>query len=261
MDLGIKNKRALVTAASRGIGESIAVNLAKEGARVAIVARTKEDLENVMKRMGGEAEGHCMLLEDLTEEGIPEKVINELQKKYGMPDILVNNLGDTLGITDPFCSLLDWRKVYRMNFEVTVELSNLVIPYMKNNGWGRIVNISSTASMENNGPVTFCSMKSALTAYSRSMGRVLAKDGVVMSAVLPGAVATKGGFWDKAIKERPEHAAKYLAERCPLGKFGESDDIGTIAIILCSEQAKFCQGSIFPVDGGQSRHYFNVQGY
>lgn len=261
MDLGIKNKRALVTAASRGIGESIAVNLAKEGAKVAIVARSKGDLENVMARMGGVAEGHYMIVSDLTVEGVPEKIINELSSNFGMPDILINNLGDTLDITDPLCPLSDWQKVYRMNLEVTVELSNLVIPYMKNNGWGRIVNISSTASMENNGPVTFCSMKSALTAYSRSMGRVLAKEGIVMSAVLPGAVATKGGFWDKALQERPEHAAKYLAERCPLGKFGESDDIGSVAIILCSEQAKFCQGSIFPIDGGQSRHYFNTNGF
>jgi len=261
MDLGISNKRALVTAASRGIGESIAVNLAREGAKVAIVARTKEDLENVMKQMGGEVGGHCVLVEDLTVEGVPAKVISELESSFGMPDILVNNLGDTLGITDPLCSLSDWRKVYRINFEVTVELNDLVIPHMKKKEWGRIVNISSTASMENNGPVTYCSMKSALTAYSRSMGRILAKDGIVMSAILPGAVFTEGGFWDKAMKERPEHVAKYLAERCPLGKFGEPDDIGTMAVVLCSEQAKFCQGSIFAVDGGQSRHYFNVHGF
>ena len=60
----------------------------------------------------------------------------------------------------------------------------------------------------------------------------------------------------KAMKERPGHAEKYLTERCPLGKFGEPDDIGTMTAVLCSEQAKFCQGTIFPVDGGQSRHYF-----
>ena len=114
--------------------------------------------------------------------------------------------------------------------------------------------------MENNGPVTYCSMKAALTAYSRSMGRVLAKTGIVMTTLLPGAVFTKGGFWDSVMEERPEHAKKYLSDRCPAGKFGEPDDIGTMTVVLCSEQAKFCQGSIFPVDGGQSRHYFSTSG-
>ncbi len=254
MDLGIEGKFALVTGASRGIGESIAINLAKEGVKVAIVARTELDLKTVIKQMPGN--GHYMIVADLTREGLPEEVINELRKNFGNIDILVNNLGSTLEITDPFCSLSDWRRVYRVNFEITVEMNNLVVPYMEKNGWGRIVNISSTAGMENNGPVTYCSMKAALTAYSRSMGRILAKKGIVMSSLLPGAVFTKGGFWDKAMKERPAHAEKYLAQRCPLGKFGEPDDIGTMTTILCSQQAKFCQGTIFSVDGGQSRHYF-----
>lgn len=254
MDFGIKGKFALVTGASRGIGESIAIGLAKEGVKVAIVARTESDLKAVIKQMKGDA--HYMITADLTEEDMPRKVVNELKKNFGEIDILVNNLGSTLDITDPFCSLSDWRKVYRVNFEITVEMNNLVVPYMEKNNWGRIVNISSTSGMENNGPVTYCSMKAALTAYSRSMGRVLAKNGIVMSALLPGAVFTKGGFWDTVMKERPEHADKYLAERCPLGKFGTPDDIGTMTVVLCSEQAKFCQGAIFPVDGGQSRHYF-----
>lgn len=254
MDLGISGKCALVTGASRGIGESIAINLSKEGVKVAIAARTDSDLQAVLKQMKGD--GHYRIVADLTEEGVPGAVVAELEKEFGKIDILVNNLGSTLEITDPFCSLEDWRKVYRLNLEVAVETSNLVIPHMQENKWGRIVNICSTASMENNGPVTYCSMKAAFAAYSRSMGRVLAKSGIVMSALLPGAVLTKGGFWDKALKERPEHAEKYLAERCPMGDFGVTDDIGTMTVVLCSEQAKFCQGTIFPVDGGQSRHYF-----
>jgi len=254
MNLGIQGKYAIVTGASRGIGEAIAINLSKEGVKVAIVARTKNDLTNVMKQMKGKE--HYLVAADLTEEGIPGEVIRELGKKFGKPDILVNNLGSTLNITDPFCSLEDWRRIYRVNFEVTVEMSNLVIPYMEKKKWGRIVNISSTAGMENNGPVTYCSMKAALTAYTRSMGRILAKKGIVVSAVMPGAILTKEGFWDKALKERPWHAEKYLAERCPLGKFGEPDDIGTMVAVLCSQQAKFCQGTLMPVDGGQSRHYF-----
>jgi len=256
MDLGIRNKRALVTGGGRGIGESIAINLAKEGVKVAVISRTESDLKKTIEVMGGEKNGHYLIVSDLTKEGAPAKVMQELRKNFGELDILVNNLGSTLEIGDPYCSLEDWRKIYRINLEVTIELSNLAIPYMEKQQWGRIVNISSTAGMENNGPVPYCTAKAALSAYTRSMGRVIAKTGIVMSAVITGAIATKGGYWEKALKERPEHATKYLADRCPLGKFGEPDDIGTMATVLCSNQAKFCQGSLFPVDGGQSRHYF-----
>ena len=85
---------------------------------------------------------------------------------------------------------------------------------------------------------------------------MLAKDGIVMSAVLPGAVFTEGGYWDKAMKERPEHVQKYLSDRCPLGRFGTPESIAAMVVFLCSELAGFCQGAIIPVDGGQSRHFF-----
>ena len=256
MDFGIKGKRALITGAGRGIGESIGINLAKEGVKVAVVSRTESDLKKLVNKMGGEGRGHRQIAMDLIKLDSPKRVMRILNENFGGIDILINNLGSTLEIKDPFCSLEDWKTLYRMNLEVAVEFSNLVLPYMKKRKWGRIINISSTAGMENNGPVPYCAMKAALTAYTRSMGRALAKTGVVMSAVMAGAILTKGGYWEKALKEKPEHAAEYLKYRCPLGKFGEPDDIGTMVAVLASEQAKFCQGSIFPVDGGQSRHFF-----
>lgn len=256
MDLGLQGKRALVTAAGRGLGESIAKNLAKEGAMVAIVSRTRKDLDHLMVEMGGHEKGHYQIAADLTAEQAPTKVMTELEREFGHLDILINNLGSALDIKDPLCSLEDWRKVYRINLEVAIEFNNIVIPHMRRQRWGRIVSVSSTAGMENNGPATYCTMKSALTAYTRCMGRIFAPDGIVVSAILPGAILTKDGYWDEVLKINPTHAEQYLATRCPLGEFGEPDDIGTMVAMLCSKQAKFCQGSIFPVDGGQSRHFF-----
>jgi len=256
MDLGIKGKKALITGTGKGIGYGIASILAKEGANVAIVSRKQEYLEELMTEMGGVENGHYSIACDLAEEEAPKRVIEELDKNFGQLDILINNVGGTLGVTDPFCSLKDWRKVNRLNFEVAIEFHNLVIPVMKERKWGRVVNICSTASMENNGPVTYCSVKAAFLAYSRSMGRVVAKDGIVITALLPGAVYTESGHWALKAEESPEHVKKYLQERCPLGKFGTIYDIGYMAAFLCSELAEFCQGSVVPVDGGQSRHYF-----
>lgn len=258
MDFGIAGKKALVTGAGRGIGESIAINLAKEGVKTAIVSRTESDLKELLKKMGGQEKGHYMIACDLTKEDAPKKVIMELKENFGAPDILVNNLGGTLDITDPFCSLDDWKRVYRMNLEVAIELNNLVIPSMEDKKWGRIVNISSISALENHGPITYCPMKAALTAYARSLGRVLAPDGIIVTAVLPGAVFTEKGYWDIASKERPEHVKKYLAERMAIHRFGTPDEIGTLVTFLCSEQASFCVGSIVPVDGGQGRSFFGA---
>lgn len=256
MDLGIKDRLALVTASGRGLGRATAVCLAREGAKVTVVSRTAADLEEVIKEMGGRSKGHYGVAIDLTEAGAPQKLFDDIMKNFGVPSILVHNTGGTLDIKDPFCSVEDWRRVYRINFEVIVELNSLFIPRMQENKWGRVVHNSSIASMENQGPVTYCAMKAALTAYTRSLGGVVAPDGVVVSAILPGAVFTEGGYWDTTLKNSPDHVEKFLRERQRIGRFGRTEEIGNFVTYLCSELASFNTGSIIPIDGGQGRGYF-----
>jgi 3-oxoacyl-[acyl-carrier protein] reductase len=256
MDLGIKDRLALVTASGRGIGKSIAQCLGRENCRVCVVSRTASDIEKLVKELGGKEKGHFGLVLDLCKEGGPDELVESLRKNFGMPSIVVHNIGGTLNVKDPFCSLQDWRNVYRFNFESIVELNALLIPEMMKNKWGRVVHISSISSMENHGPVTYCAMKAALTAYTRSMGGVVAPEGVVMSAVLPGAVYTEGGYWDNTSKDNPQHVHKFLNERQRIGRFGETREIGDFVTYLCSNLASFNTGSIIPIDGGQGRGYF-----
>ena len=124
---------------------------------------------------------------------------------------------------------------------------------MKKNNWGRIVNIASIAAFENMGPVTYCVAKSSLAVYSHVMGRILAseKKNIVITCILPGVVKTKTGHWSKVLKNNPEHAEKYLKERCPLGRFGTSKEIADTIVFYCSDLVSFSQGAIIPVDGGQ----------
>lgn len=257
MDLGLSGKSALVTGAGRGLGQAIARCLAKEGARVAMVARSESDLQALLDEMGGAAAGHHAVAMDLMPEGAPAALLRDLAgHDLADLDIVVHNLGGTLDIKDPFCSLDDWRRVYRFNFEVAVELNTMIVPGMQSRGWGRVVHISSIAAMENHGPVTYCAMKAALTAYTRSFGGVVAPDGVVVSAVLPGAVFTDRGYWDIASRENPAHVEEFLTERQRIGRFGRPEEIGNYVTYLCSELASFNTGSIVPVDGGQGRGYF-----
>ena len=257
MELGINGKRALVTGASRGIGRSVVKCLAREGVIVSAVARSANEVDHLIKSIGGTEEGHLGVAMDMVPKGAPEELYDKLNaKKFNPIEIVFHNLGGTLNITDPLCSVEDWRDIWRLNMEIALTLNKLLIPKMKEKKWGRIIHNSSIASMENQGPVPYCAVKAALTAYTRSMGRVLAPDGIVMTAVLPGAVFTEGGYWDIASTERPEHVEKYLEDRMAIHRFGKPDEIGNFVVFLCSEQASFCTGSIIPIDGGQGRGFF-----
>ena len=255
MDLGIKGRKALVTGGGRGLGRSIAECLAREGVRVAVVSRTKADIAGfVGARESGQRYGIAC---DLMADGAPARMVGELAESFGYPDIVVHNVGGTLDITDPFCSAADWRRVYRFNLEIAIELNLLLVPRMQKQKWGRVVHVSSIASLENQGTVPYCSVKAALNAYTRSFGRYVSADGVCISAVLPGAVFTDGGYWDKTSRERPEHVARYLDERMAIKRFGKPDEIGEVVAFLCSEHASFVVGSAVLVDGGQGRAFQN----
>ena len=257
MDLGIKNKIALVTGGASGIGKAIAVDLALEGVTVIITSRSDEKLKDALtelKKINNKCVGFKC---ELTEDNSPTELVDLVMNQFGSIDIVVNNVGATLGILDPLCPLDDWYDLFKLIMGVAIEINNKVIPVMKKNNWGRIVNITAGASMENSGPVPYSSLKAAYTAYSRSMARVLAleKTGIVMSAVLPGVVITEDGHWTQS-NANSDHAEKYLKDRTVLGRFGQPDEISPIVVLLCSEKASFCIGSVIPVEGGQARHYF-----
>ena len=257
MDLGISGKKALVTGAGRGIGKSIALCLAREGVIIAAVSRSANDMSGLMEELSKYGTGHVGIAKDLMPDKAPDELFNKLTcSDFGEIDIVIHNLGGTLDIKNPFCSIEDWRRIFRFNLEIAVQINNLITPEMIKNKWGRIVHVSSIASMENQGPVTYCAIKAALTAYTRSLGGVLAPEGIVVSAILPGAVFTQNGYWDTTLRENPEHVRKFLSERQRIGRFGRTEEIGNYVAFLCSELASFNTGSIVPIDGSQGRGYF-----
>ena len=258
MDMGIAGKTALVTGGCTGIGKAVAVSLVQEGANVVVTSRKQDRITKTVEELKKYGDKHYGILSDISNPEEPSRVVKEVLAKSGDINIVVNNVGDTLNILDPLCSLEDWDKLFRLILGVAIEINNLVIPLMTEKKWGRIVNITAGASMENSGPVPYCALKAAYTAYTRSLARVLALEqtGIVMSAVLPGVVLTEEGHWATVLKERPDHADKYLEERTVLKRFGQSEEISPMVTLLCSDQASFCIGSIIPVEGGQAKHYF-----
>lgn len=256
MDLNLKNKVAFISAAGRGIGRSIARCLAREGAILIVNSRTKEDLESLLDEIRNTGSKHKIFCADLTETNKIQELVNFFIVNDMIPDILVHNLGGNLNITDPLCSIEDWKKVQKINLEIPIEMNRLIIPYMQKKKWGRICHISSIAALENQGTPSYCSAKAALTAYTRSLGRYVAKDGIIINTLLPGAIFTRGGYWDNMSKSNPKHVNKYLKERMAIKRFGKPEEVSEVVAFLCSDLASFCVGSAFLVDGGQGRAFF-----
>lgn len=244
-------RHALVTGGSRGIGASISQDLAASGVRVTVASRKSEDLSNLVEKLAGT--GHSKYEIDFHSENEKESFLDFISESNF--DIIVNNAGGNLGLTNPLDEYKTFKQVLDFNLGLAVDINSRALPAMIDRKWGRITHISSISALENQGPPQYCAAKAALNAYIRSVGRYVAADGVVITGVMPGAVMTVGGYWDEVMKERPEHGENFLRERMAIRRFGETKEISSIVAFLVSESASFMTGSIVLADGGQGRTF------
>jgi 3-oxoacyl-[acyl-carrier protein] reductase len=256
VDLGINGKTALVTGAGRGLGAAISRSLAKEGVKLIICSRTKSELE-LLKNELSHPQNHKLIDLDLSKDLEIFQLIDFIKNSGSSIDILINNVGGTLNVNDPFQSIEDFRSVMQLNLDVAVTLNSFILPRMQEQKWGRVCHISSISALENQGPPAYCASKAALNAYIRSIGRYVAKDNVVVTGVMPGAVFTRNGYWDSATVNRSDHVKKFLNERMAIGRFGREEEISDLVAFMVSEQASFLVGSILLADGGQGRTFQN----
>ena len=255
MELGIKDKVAIVTGAGRGLGKGICESLDKQGVRIIAISRGKKSLDDLSKVLSPDR-NHLFFSIDLEENNAINKVYDFVIKQGMSPDIIVNNAGGNLGFTNPLDTMSGWRKVMHLNVEVAIELNEKFLPIMIDKKWGRICHISSISALENQGPPSYCAAKAALNAYVRSAGRFVSKDNIIMTSVMPGAVLTEGGYWDDALKNRPGHVEKYLKERMAIQRFGKVEEVSELVVFLCSNLSSFCVGTSVMVDGGQGRVFY-----
>ena len=258
MDLGIADKRALVTGASKNLGAAIAKALAAEGCRVSIVARDGTKLRAVFEEIGGFARGHNYLAIDLLTPGAPTRVVSELAKIDDSFDIVVHNVGGALGYKDPLGQVEDWQQVWVFNVGIAIEMNRLLIPPMQNQRWGRVIHISSISAEVGEpsrhlygGAHPYAAAKAYLNAYVKGLGRELAADNVIVTALMPGVLLSPGKYWDKLRHTNPELVQDFLTHHCASGRFGTAEEIAPFAVFLASQQATFAAGSIIPIDGGR----------
>ena len=241
----LKNKVAVVTGASRGIGKSIAEFYAKAGAHVSCVSRNKDTLNNVVKNIvsnGGSASINAF---NVSKSNEFEENINGIIKEYGTIDILVNNAGITIDKLIMRMKDDDWDKVLDVNLKGAFNGIKSVTKIMMKSRYGRIINISSVVGLTGNaGQANYAASKAGLIGLSKASAKELSARGITVNCIAPGYINT-----DMTAKITDENKEN-LYTKIPLGRIGNPNDIATAALFLASDEAGYITGQTITVDGG-----------
>jgi 3-oxoacyl-[acyl-carrier protein] reductase len=250
MDLQLKGKTALVTGASIGIGRGIALGLAREGVRLALMARRGDLLEAVAGEITSAGGTKPVLIaEDFMQEGAPERIARTALEGLGSVDILVNNAGGSR----PFkidASDEQWNEALTLNFTRQRQLTHHLLDQMMARKWGRILNITGKSEPDGiNG--AFCA-KAAIHSWAKGLSRDVGKYGITVNSLPPGRINSE--------QIRRNYSAEYRQwqadNEIPVGRYGEPEDMANIVCFLASPLAGYITGTVIPIDGGLRRYQF-----
>jgi len=263
MDLGIKGKVALVAASSRGLGRAIASQFSREGAKVIICARGEEKLHQTRDEIASNTRGEVRaFVADVTDKHRVKDMIGKIVDEFGTVDILVCNAGGPpAGLVDDFTEE-DYRKALELNLMSTVNLCYEVIPLMKKQKWGRIINLTSVSSKQ---PIKTLILsntsRAGVLGFSKSISEQLAPYGITVNAICPGYTKTERidelaqSFADSG-KGSVEDFYKNIEASIPLGRFATPDEVASAAAFLASERAAYITGVALQIDGGYIKGLF-----
>ena len=257
MDLGLKNKVALVAASSRGLGKAVAWGLAREGTKLVICAREKTVLEKTADEIFLETGVSVFpLMVDLTETDQIGWLIEETSDLFGSVDILVTNAGGPPPGQFKDIDDSDWMKAAQLTLMSSVHLTRAVIPMMRKQKWGRIIHLASVSAKQPI-PGLFLSnvLRPAVVGFTKSLAQEYAKDNILVNAVCPGYHMTdrvKELLRDKAkrTKKSAESLVNAITEQIPLGRMGRPEELADLVVFLASERASYITGTMIQIDGG-----------
>jgi 3-oxoacyl-[acyl-carrier protein] reductase len=247
MDLGLRDRVALVTGASKGIGRGIAAGLAAEGARVAVASRSAERIEDAAREIG--ARGYVFDSDDL--DASPD-LLSRVEAELGPIDIYIANTGGPPAGADPLAFTREqWEAAHRTLVLCPMAILERLLPGMRERGFGRVVAIGSMAVVE---PIDNLQLSNAhrpgLVAAFKILARQAARDGVTLNTIHPGQIATDRMIDTAGSREAAEERAR---QNIPAGRLGTVEELAAAAVFLCSVQAAYITGTTLCVDGGITR--------
>ena len=243
MDLGLKGRRALVTAASKGLGFACAQSLAAEGASVYIASRDEKAIERAADEIG--AAGYRA--SDVSKEGEPELLVAAAVDKLGGLDVLVVNAGGPPPGTFQTTPLANWDVAYNLTLMSAVRLIHSALPFLKKSDHGRIVCITSISVRQPIPHITLSnSLRGAVTGLAKTLSRELAPDGITVNCLAPDGILTDR---IRTLSGGSDEAIKQIAANAPMGRLGDPADFGAACAFLCSKQANYISGQTLGIDG------------
>ena len=260
MDLGLKGKVALVTGGSKGIGKGVARGLLEEGAKVAICARTKADLDTAAAELANATGGEVLAVAgDLTREADVQKIVDTTVGRFGRIDVLVNNAGAAPGGLLLDLSEEQWQQALQLKFMGYVRCMKAVIPHMLKQGGGRIVNIVGNDGVKPIGiELTPSAANAADLAVTVALAEQYGPHNICINAINPGPVTTER--WDTLIggiakvrKISVDEAQKRAERSIPLGRICTVEEVANVAVFVASSRASFMNGALITLDGGQRK--------
>ncbi|MEO8595912.1 MAG: SDR family NAD(P)-dependent oxidoreductase [Candidatus Solibacter sp.] len=243
----LEDRTAVITGASKGLGKAMALALAAEGARVALVSRDREKLTAVADEVTAAGGRATVFTADVTKEEEVRRLEAEVLAVFPKVNILINNAG--INVRKPVVdfTLEEWHRVMDTNVTAAFLLCRSFVPAMVGQGYGRILNMTSIMShVSIPGRIAYSTSKTALLGMTRCLALELAPEAITVNGISPGPFGTE---MNKPLMENPETNAQFIGN-IPLGRWGKVEEVGALAAFLCSEDAGFITGTDILIDGG-----------
>ena len=250
MDLELKGRTALVTGASAGIGRAIALELGREGVRLAVTGRRQAELESLAEAVvAAGAPRPAIIVHDALTADYVEAVASQATAALGAVQILVNNAGGSRAFGMDGTEA-QWEEAITLNFTRHRQLTHRVLPQMVAGGWGRVINI--TGKSEPEGVNGAFSAKAAVHAWAKGLSREVGKHGITVNCIPPGRIMS-----DQIRRNyTPEYRAWQSEHEIPVGRYGEPEELANLAVFLASPRAQYITGEVISVDGGLRRYQY-----
>lgn len=254
MTSGIDGKNILITGASRGLGAVCAQAFSRMGGRLALCARSGAQLEEVV-RSCQQPERHTVIAVDLLELAAIPAAVAEAQRFLGRIDVVLHVAGGGLGLREPLLEARDLLKLFTLNVAAAAEINRLVVPEMKQHKQGRLIHVGSIAGREAVASVGYNTVKTALSAYVRSLGNELAASSLVVTGIQPGGFLAPGNSWARLTADKPEVVEQFIQQRLPRGYLAQAEELVPLLAFLCSDAASMMAGCMVPIDAGEGKCY------